>query len=175
MLLNEIWIDISGYEGLYQVSSLGRIKSLNYHRTGKPKIMKPRVGTRGYYQIGLWKHSKYKKLYVHRIVASAFCNNDDVVTKTQINHKDENRLNNNASNLEWCSPKYNINYGAHNEKVSCSNSKPVVCMNTGKTYSSIKAASKDTGISITCISDVCLGKRKMTKNMIFKFAEKGCH
>lgn len=175
MLLNEVWIDISGYEGLYQVSNHGRIKSLNYHRTGKPKIMTPHKGTRGYLQIGLWKDSKCRRLYVHRLVAHAFCKNDDSATKTQINHKDENRLNNSASNLEWCTPKYNINYGKHNDKVSASNSKPVICIESGRLYESIKEASKETGVSMTCISDVCLGKKTKTKGMRFAFAggEKG--
>ena len=96
----EIWKDIPGYEGLYWVSNLGRVKS-------KRKILKPINGE--YLHVGLSKNGIQKTLYVHRLVAETFIEN--VYNYTHINHIDENKYNNNIDNLEWCKNKYNINYG----------------------------------------------------------------
>ena len=116
------------YEGLYKVSNLGRILSLNYNHTGKPGLMNPvDVGT-GYLQVGLWKNKKTKLCYVHRLVAEAFLENPDNLP--QVNHKDENKTNNfvflnedgtvnkEKSNLEWKTPKDNCNHGTRNERIS---------------------------------------------------------
>jgi len=111
----EIWKDIIGYEGLYQVSSLGRIKSLK-NRQGNVQLLKIRIMKNGYCEVGLFKNKKYKYFLVHRLVAIAFVPNPN--NYPEINHKDENPQNNCADNLEWCSRQYNINYGHRNEKVS---------------------------------------------------------
>lgn len=98
--MEEVWKDIAGYEGLYQASNLGDIKSLfRYKITLTPSVRK------GYYIVGLYKNKKHKTFNVHRLIASAFIDNE--YNKSQINHKDGNKLNNNASNLEWCTPKEN--------------------------------------------------------------------
>ena len=96
----EIWKEVKGYEGLYWVSNLGRVKS-------KRKILKPINGE--YLHVGLSKNGIQKTLYVHRLVAEAFIEN--AYNYTHINHIDENKYNNNIDNLEWCTNKYNINYG----------------------------------------------------------------
>lgn len=116
----EIWKDISGYEGLYQVSNLGRVKSLeridNNNHPVKEKIIKPYKTIGGYMQVCLWKNGKVKHLQIHRLVAQAFIPNP--YNLPECNHKDENPLNNCVENLEWCDHKYNINYGTRTEKAS---------------------------------------------------------
>lgn len=112
----EIWKDIPGYERLYQVSNLGNVRSLNYRRSGKSKLLKQGTDKKGYKQVGLWKNSKRKHYSVHRLVAIAFLPNPNNLP--QVNHKDENKANNNIDNLEWCDAKYNNNYGTRNERTS---------------------------------------------------------
>lgn len=116
------------YEGLYKVSNLGKILSLNYKNTGRAELLNPvDVGT-GYLQVGLWKNKKTKRCYVHRLVAEAFLENPDNLP--QVNHKDENKTNNfvflnedgtvnkEKSNLEWKTPKDNCNHGTRNERIA---------------------------------------------------------
>ena len=144
----EIWKDIKDYEGLYWISNLGLVK--NKHG----KILKPRLSSNGYYNICLYKNSKAKCYTVHRLVAEAFINNPDNLP--EINHKDENRLNNEASNLEWCDRKYNQHYGSAIKKIS----KPVLCVETGIIYCSMIDASRKTNITIANIHKVCNGSRE---------------
>ena len=118
----EIWKDIKGYEGLYQVSNLGRVKSLpKYHKTksgyfSKERIIKTIRNDRGYLMVGLSKDWKKKKVFVHRLVAEAFIPNPN--NYTQINHiNEQEKDNNNVDNLEWCTCKYNCNYGTRNKRI----------------------------------------------------------
>ena len=105
----EEWRDIKGYEGKYQVSNLGRVKSLNYNHTKKEKILSDYPNTYGYLYVNLYKNGKGKPFYIHKLVAQAFIDNPN--NYREINHKDENKQNNRVENLEWCNRKYNCNYG----------------------------------------------------------------
>ena len=109
----EIWKDIKGYEKLYQVSNLGKVRRIKFinNRTQKDKIkmLKLIKDKKGYLKINLWKNNKSKMFLVHRIVAETFILNPNNLP--QVNHKDENKSNNCVENLEWCSQKYNNNYG----------------------------------------------------------------
>ena len=107
----EIWKDIPGYEGLYEVSNKGRVRSFHY---GKERIMKLISNSVGYYKISLFKGGLYKRMYVHRLVAQAFIPNPDELK--EVNHKDENPGNNSVDNLEWCDHKYNMKYGTARER-----------------------------------------------------------
>lgn len=107
----EKWQGIPEYEGKYQVSNLGRLK-----RTQDGLILKPMKATNGYLIACLWKNNKQKKTVVHQLVARAFVPNPH--NYNEVNHKDENKTNNNADNLEWCSHKYNMNYGSVKQKIS---------------------------------------------------------
>lgn len=107
MLMKEIWKDIEGYEGMYEISSLGRVKSL----ISNGLIMKQSKDKDGYCIVCL----KRKSFRVHRLVARAFIQNPNNLE--QVNHKDENKSNNAIDNLEWCDTIYNINYGTRNEQV----------------------------------------------------------
>ena len=106
---NEEWKDITGYEGLYQVSNFGKVKSLNYRRTGKECLLSVTTNNFGYSCVYLNKNGKRNGYYLHRLVAEAFLSNPMLLP--EVNHKDENPLNNNVENLEWCTHVYNMNYG----------------------------------------------------------------
>ena len=111
--MEEIWKDIKGYEGKYQVSNFGNVKSLNYNHTGKEQLLKPVQYNNGYLCINLYK--PLKRFLIHRLVANAFIPNPDNLPC--VNHKDENKHNNHVYNLEWCTNKYNINYGTCIERI----------------------------------------------------------
>ena len=120
----EIWKDIKGYEGLYQVSNLGNLMSLNYYRSGKPGLLIPVEDKDGYLQVTLCKDRKKKTFFIHRLVAEAFILNPENLPF--VNHKDEDKTNNSVDNLEYCTHEYNINYGTHNERIAKALSKPVL-------------------------------------------------
>ena len=105
-LMNEVWRDIDGYDGMYQVSDLGRVRSKH---SGEWKVLRASKNNRGYLVVTLHKDGKQKTANVHRIVAQAFIPNDDE-SKTQINHINECKDFNKVSNLEWCSAQYNTTY-----------------------------------------------------------------
>lgn len=106
--------------GLYQVSNLGRVKSLNYLGHHKEALKKPSLQKKsimrqgGYYQVKLYKQGKFKNYLVHRLVAEAFIPNPE--NKPQVNHIDCNKTNNQVNNLEWCDAKYNSNHKRNNRK-----------------------------------------------------------
>lgn len=114
------------YRNLYQVSNLGRVKSLRREmiksngvkKTINEKIITPKKKENGYLKVSLYKDTEHKNFYIHRLVAFMFIENDDVLNKIQINHKDENKENNTVDNLEWCTVEYNQNYGTKNMRMS---------------------------------------------------------
>lgn len=114
--IKEIWKPVEGYEGIYEVSNFGRVKSLNYHREGIVKILKPQKDGSGYLQVQLWRNGKMKAFKVHRLVAEAFLPNP--LGLPEINHKDEDKTNNIVSNLEWASRWDNMHYGTLYERTS---------------------------------------------------------
>lgn len=111
--MQEIWKDIQGYEGLYQVSNLGNVKSLHFgKKTGcrnweksNSKILKSKLTTSGYYSVELYKPNSRKQFYIHRLVANTFIKNP--YNKEEVNHIDGNKLNNHVENLEWVTKSEN--------------------------------------------------------------------
>lgn len=168
--MKEIWKDIKGYEGLYQISNLGRVKSLpRAYRcvfSTKEIIMKPSTNIAGYLQINLNSEGNLKNYKIHRLVAEAFIPNPE--NKPQVNHIDEDKTNNLASNLEWVTAKENNNHGTRN----CRISKSVACSN-GIIYSSITEAAQSLGLHTGHISKVCKGIRKSTCGYTFKYINEG--
>ena len=118
----EEWRSIEGYEGLYEVSNTGRVRSVDRYvkvgyggyRLHKGKILKLELCNCGYYSVEITYKYKRNHFYVHRLVAEAFIPNPDNLA--QVNHKDEDKTNNNVENLEWCNRKYNMNYGTRAER-----------------------------------------------------------
>ena len=117
-MTEEIWRPVVGYEGLYEVSSLGRVRSLDRYvksksyRLHKGKILSPAKDTTGYLKVVLSCNGKSKTIKVHRLVAIAFLYNPDNLP--EVNHLDEDKTNNRVDNLEFCNRKYNCNYGSRN-------------------------------------------------------------
>ena len=161
----EEWRNIKGYEGLYQVSNLGRIKSLpRYTRNGSckyEKILTPGNDKEGYKLITLHKNNTARTYRIHRLVAEAFILNPNSLP--EINHKDENPANNNSENLEWCTTKYNHNYGTWRAKRIGKNNpraRKIRCIDTGDTFNTIKEASEAYSIGRTNIGECLSGRTK---------------
>lgn len=160
----EEWRDIEGYEGLYQVSNWGRVKSIKFNK----EIIMKQKDRRGYKGIGLRKKGEKQKFYsIHRLVAQAFLENPNNLPC--INHKDENKLNNKVENLEWCTYEYNANYGTRVERLREANlgaknpyAKKVICITTGETFECIREAADKYGLCETNISACCRGRANYT-------------
>ena len=171
MTLKETWRDVLGFEGLYQVSNIGRVKSLavkgNKGRLLRDRILKQSVRPDGYLSVSLHKDGKQKSFLVHRLVADAHIENPD--NHQQVNHKDENKTNNCASNLEWCTPMYNATYGSRNEKISVTKSVPIICVETGAVFLGLTMAGRFAGVSNQCIWNACNGKRKTAGGYHWKY------
>jgi len=161
--IQEIWKDISGHEGRYQVSSSGKIKSLL-----TSKILKSRKTIHGYLHVGLCVNSKPKSKVIHRIVAIAFIPNPQ--NKPQVNHKDGNRTNNEVTNLEWVTASENVIDGfkrgrkiTHSKKVNQHSKNGDLI----KKYDSIWLASKTTGATRSSIRECIKGNQKSAGGYIW--------
>lgn len=185
---NEEWRDIAGYEGMYEVSSHGRVRSLDrFAKSNRnaTQFVKGRELTlvtmpNGYKATNLNQNGKGVPKYVHRLVAQAFIPNPSNLP--QVNHKDENKSNNCVDNLEWCDNKYNINYGTARERISRSHiallkGRAVIQLTKdGKmvnTYSNSAIAMRQTGIDASAINKVCLNrpKFKTAGGFIWRYAD----
>ena len=166
-MIKEIWKYKKDYEGHYQVSNCGRVKSIKF---GKEKILKQRKDKRGYYSVVLSKNGIVKKYSVHRLVAEAFIDNTDNLP--YVNHKDEDKTNNNVNNLEWCDAKYNINYGTCIERRSKKKSKPVLQYdlegNFIKEWKSTMECGRN-GYNQGNVVACCQGKLKKYKGFIWRY------
>lgn len=187
----EIWKDINNYEGLYQVSSFGRVKSLprtlSDGRKWKEHILQQETN-HGYKRVTLANNNFNKTYRVHVLVAEAFLpdkfnfkhmldentsiiNLEDLV----INHKDENKSNNHVDNLEWCTPKYNSNYGDCKYKIAKQLSKPVIQYDINfkviTIYDSLSEAGRQTGYNIGYISQCCNGKYSTAYGYIWRYTD----
>lgn len=169
---NEIWRPVKGYEN-YEVSNLGRVKVLNYHKTGKSKIKAPKVNRYGYSNIQLSRNGVKKDYGVHRLVAEAFIPNPD--NKSEIDHIDADKTNNvvwlnqdgsvnyDKTNLRWCSHRENCNNPLTKERQTKRKLRPVILLSsTGKVityFESGNVASRFLNCSISMITQVSKGKR----------------
>ena len=188
----EEWRDIEGYEGIYQVSNLGRVKSLtrlgSNNRIFYGTVRKPVIDKNGYCIVTLCKDGKTKNQFIHRLVAQTFLPNIDNLPV--VNHKDENKQNNCVDNLEWCTVKYNTNYGTSIERrkdkrrgikmnkeivsrIAEKHKKPVGMFKNGtfirKFDSATDAVKENNNFKIMSISAACNGRIKTYRGFEWKF------
>lgn len=158
----EIWKDIQGYEGLYQVSNYGNVKSIrtkdSLGRSKTPMAMKPQANRKGYLYVGLKRGNGYRHYLVHRLVAQAFIG--ERPGNCEVNHKDEDKANNRADNLEYVTHTENIRYGTGIDR----RSKPVIATThdgTEEHYKSATEASKVLGVTNSAINNALYGKSRV--------------
>lgn len=183
---DEIWKDVPNYEGLYQVSSFGGIKSLDRldgrnHRI-KGVVMSPAIGHHGYYGVRLFKQGKGKSFMLHRLIASAFLGEEP---NLDVNHKDGNKTNNTIDNLEWCTRSENLNHaykclgrhGVNKGKYGALNklSKPIDMFTLEgvyiRTFVGANEASRVMKIQQSEISKTAYGKRNHAGGYKWKYKE----
>ena len=190
----EQWKDVEGYEGLYQISSYGRVRSLPRKGTDG-RTIRDSLGNSGYLQTHLCKNGKSKTIMVHRLVARHFVENPDNLP--EVNHIDEDKTNNHASNLEWCTRIQNVKHGTgvermamahdykrsaiksaanHNYKeVARKEAKPLLQFdkdgNLVKRWESLRAAGRALGVSCGNISAACNGKQETSYGFIWRYEE----
>lgn len=164
--IDEMWKDIPGFNGAYQISNYGRLKSYKQH---KERLMSLHPNRYGYVEKQLYKNNKYINKKIHRLVAEAFIPNPDNLP--EVNHKDGNKQNNCVNNLEWCTPKENNWHRYHVLHKCWSSDKRVLCVETEVIYSSITSASQATNIDGGSISKVCHNKRKTAGGFHWRFED----
>lgn len=181
--MEEIWKDIPGYEGIYKISNLGKIKALRIW-TGRMYIkrevlLKPTIARNGYYRITLSNNKKVKYVNMHRLIAETFIPNPN--NYSYINHIDGNKQNNNINNLEWCTQSHNIKeavrIGLRKTKTrgESPNSRKVnqydLSGNLIKEWNSMVEINEELGFDYTCISRCCSGIYKKSYGFIWKYRE----
>ena len=169
----EIWKDIIGYEGLYQVSDLGRVKSLNYNKKNISNILKDRVPGARYASVVLCKGKEHKRFLVHRLVWETF--KGPIPAGYEINHNDENTFNNRLDNLSLMNHLENMRYGSRTERVAKKRSIGIIQYGLDGTKikeweSAKQAVEQNPSWSRGNISSCCHGTRKSANGYIWKFA-----
>lgn len=184
----EIWKDVNGYDGIYQVSNYGNVRKLktwvgNQYSSKyvdiSPVPVNMYIDNKGYKRLCLSYNGKYTHVRLHRLVAQAFIPNPNNLP--EVNHKDEDKFNNCVHNLEWCTHQYNTLYGTRVERIRLKNlelgssrkgvvqyslSGDIICE-----WNSLTEASKSLSISLSKISNCCHHKRKTAGGYIWKFKE----
>ena len=167
----DIWKSVIGYEGFYEVSNTGQVRRVN------GKILKPKKEKSGYIRYHLSKNGESKSILAHRIVAFAFIENPN--NYKTINHKDEDKTNNNSSNLEWCDMSYQNKYGKGAVNRNKAKEKPVLQYSKSgefiKRFDSVKKAAIELNLNESNIHFVCKKQRyyKSTGGYVFKYETDG--
>lgn len=177
--MEEIWKDIKGYEGLYQASNLGHIRSVGYRQSSRGRnkdyyILNPGRDTSGYLNCVLFKNKIRKSYKVHRLIAQTFI--DNPFNYTDVNHKNEIKDDNRIENLEWVTHEQNMRYGTIRDRMKQkmqSISKQVIQYdlfgNKIKEWDSIREAARNNRVSGCNISNCCKGRCKTSGGYIWKF------
>lgn len=170
--MEERWKDIKEYEGLYQVSDWGNVRSLNYNKTGKTKLLNPAKNTHGYLFVYLYKGGKRKHNLVHRLVAEAFIPNP--LNLPYVNHKSECPMLNFACVLEYCTRRENLNYGTRNQRIGDSLSIAIDQFDKNgnfiRRWKSLTEVKRQLGISQGNICDCLKGRHKSAGGYQWKYA-----
>lgn len=178
--MQEIWKDVIGYEGLYKVSNLGNVISINYNGTKKSKLLAYHLNYKGYARVHLTKNKQDKYMSVHRLVAEAFIPN--IKKYPQVNHKNGIKVDNRVDNLEWCTNEYNFQHAlntglikkkakGYHQPYSKSVNQYDLSGNFIKHWDYISDASKQLNISLTSIYNNCNNKVKKPKYYIWRYAD----
>ena len=178
----EVWKDAVGYEGYYQVSNCGNVRSVdrivhccNSERFYRGKNLSQCIDDKGYSRVLLSVSGKHESCQVHRLVANAFIDNPDLLP--EVNHKDENPQNNNSDNLEWCSKVYNLAYGTGRTRSIESHKKQVLQfdlnMNLIAEYDGVNSAARaiNKPKDASAITKCCTGKNKTAHGYIWRYKE----
>ena len=156
--------DIVGYEGLYQISDKGEVFSVPRKGSLGGK-MKTHLNVKGYEVLGLCKDGHQSTVTVHRLVAEAFIPNPDNLP--QVNHKDENKLNNCVDNLEWCTNEYNHDYGTRTKKTG----RPVRCIETGIVYPGSAWAARELNVDQSTVTKCCKNPNRTTGGLHWEYVD----
>ena len=169
--MQEVWkpiiIEKNGvvydYTNKYEVSNMGRVRSLNYKRTGEIKILKPGINNWGYLYVNLCQNGEQKPFSIHRLVATMFIPNPNNLP--EVNHISEVKTENFVENLEWVTPTQNVNHGTRNERhskkmINKQGAKKVVCLETGEVFESAHDVQRKIGLTSGNVCRCCKGKRK---------------
>lgn len=164
--MEEIWkpVAVKGFESKYEVSNLGRVKSIGTYNTCKKGILTPMIDPSGYEHVMLFNNGIRKDVSVHRLVALTFIPNSSGLR--YVNHKDENIRNNNVENLEWCTNAYNLAYSVGKTVEQYSKEGELI-----RVFNTIADASKELNIPTTNISKCCKGLRKSAGNFVWKYGQ----
>lgn len=167
--MNEIWKPVNGYEDLYEVSNYGRVRCIK-----NGYIKKTYTQKNGYVSIHLSKNDITKNYLIHRLVALAFIQNNDPTNKTEVNHKDEDKTNNCADNLEWCTRSYNMSYGGAVKRMAQKHSNPVIQYTLEGEYVNYFNSSMEVkrcyGFDNSLIGLCCKGVYKQAYGYIWRYA-----
>ena len=170
--MKEEWREVYGFNVLYEVSNLGRVRTK--YNSGKVygkeyTYLEPCDNGNGYLRFN-WKssHSTHT-VYLHRLVAETFLENPNGYS--DVNHIDENKHNNRVDNLEWCTHQYNCGYGTRNERVSSKRRLKIKCVETGTVYPSMREAANDYSVCVTAISNCLSGRAKSSCGKHWVYAD----
>ena len=156
--------DILGYEGLYAITSCGRVWSYRYK-----KFLSPFLRTDGYLAVGLYKDGQQKSIAIHRLVAEAYIPNP--LGLPVVNHKDEEKTHNWINNLEWCDMKYNSNYGTGKERAAKARKKQIYCVELDRVFDGAVDACKELGINAGNLSSCCRGRKQTCGGYHWRYVE----
>ena len=183
IIMQEVWKDVVGYEGLYQVSNFGSVRGLDryvpHKKFGKKfckgGLMVKHINNAGYLTVNLSKNNKYKSFDIHRLVAIAFIQIGDP-RNMEVNHIDENKKNNNAENLEWVTKSYNNRYGTKVERQASKIRIPILQCDTDgniiREWDSSTNAEKELAGKVTgAISHCVKGNLKTAYGYVWKYKE----
>ena len=181
--MSKTWKEIKGYEGRYLISDSGNVMSLNYGKMGFAKVLTWKVNNKGYAWVELRKNGIKEQKLIHRLVAEAFIENPEGFNL--INHKDENPLNNDVDNLEWCDNSYNVRYSlerhperrvyhGHGIREGKYKALAVIQLDKGgnviKEWENARTIFVETGMSDWSISEVCRGNRHTAYGYLWRYA-----